>query len=157
MKNRTKKQSRFAFNQVELSDALKVTRMTISRWSKVPGSPPRTANGRYDVASWKRWAETEGRKQPITPDMQQAKARTIRLKNERLEIELKALREQYTPIALVRKWGQELSEAVTPIIRSLHTIAPAVVALSTADAEIRLREVEDEILTKLNEIRDKDA
>ena len=159
MKRKQKPSPRFVRNQTKLANALKVTRMTISRWRRIPGSPTCTANGRYDVESWRKWVQSEGRKHPVGNEAEigQLKAKNIRLHSERLEYDIAQLKRDHVALVDVRKWGQELSEAVTTTVRTIHTCAPSVVMLSVPDAEIQLRELEDEIFTKLHEIKDKEA
>src|SRR4051812_9070532 len=50
----------FARNQVELANLLGCHRRSVQRWMKQDGNPGAAANGKYNVAKWREWAETHG-------------------------------------------------------------------------------------------------
>lgn len=51
---------RFASSQLELAEILGVTRRTIANWKCLDGAPRPRANGSYDVAAWRAFAESKG-------------------------------------------------------------------------------------------------
>jgi hypothetical protein len=141
----------FAKNQVELAEILGVDRKTIQRWRKIKGNPGVRPDGRYHVPSWREWKQSRGGDDANDGLSQaQLRARQILLQNQKLEFQLAILRREYVPSVEVERWGGELGTAIRKVISTLHLCAPTVVGVSVADAEARLKEVEDEILQQLH-------
>src|SRR6266704_449949 len=142
----------FVKNAVQLAATLGVDRKTVQRWRKIDGNPGVRPDGRYHVPSWRAWKmarqgdarEGEALSQSIL------RARPILLQNQNPEIQLAVLRRQYVPASDVEKWGASLGSAIRKVISTLHLCAPSVVGLSVAEAEARLKEVEDEALQQLH-------
>lgn len=144
----------FAQSAVELADLLGVDRRTISRWRKVEDNPGVRPDGRYHVPSWRAFkisrqgedilADGEGLSQT------QLKARQVLLQNQKLEIQIAVLKREYMPAVEVEKWGGELGAAIRKVVSQIHLCAPTVVGVSVAEAEARLKEIEDEILQQLH-------
>lgn len=139
----------FAKNAIELADLLGVDRRTISRWRKIEGNPGVQPDGRYHVPSWRefklnRQGDDEGLSQT------QLKARQILLQNQKLEIQIAILKREFMPVAEVEKIGGELGQAIRKVVSQIHLCAPTVVGVSVAEAEARLKEIEDEILQQLH-------
>lgn len=74
---------------------------------------------------------------------------------EKFEIDNAVSRKEYVPAADVEKWGADLGMEIKKVVNQLHLIAPSVVGLSVPDAEIRLRELEDEVMSKLHLLGDR--
>lgn len=145
---------RFAKNKVELCEALDVDRKTLFNWMKKEGAPETRPDGRYDVTAWREFAKTIGRRGDgygdETPDTIRERARNVLLQNEKLEFQIKVLKKEFVPAGDVEKWGAELGVEIRKTIASIHIVAPSIVGLTIAEAESRLKELEDEILTKLH-------
>ena len=145
----------FVQNQVELAAALNVDRKTIQRWLKKPGHPESAADGRYDVLAWRAFAHKHGGKgsygdEDESPDVNAAKAKGILLANRKLEIQIKVLEGQYVATSEVERWGAHLGGEIRKTVVSIHKIASSLAGLTPAEIEIRLKEMEDEILMKLH-------
>lgn len=141
----------WATNQLELAAALNVDRRTINRWLKIEGHPGTQANGRYSVAAWREWAKDRGHEyEEDDIDAIRERARNILLQNQRLEFQIGVMRKQFAPTEEVETWGAHLGTAIRKVVMQLHLLAPSIVGLPIADAEKRLREVEDEILHQLH-------
>lgn len=133
-----------------LADELGVARQTVTRWHREPGNPGKRSDGRYEVSAWRKFL----RNRPAYgggPDGYRERCRRIELQNQKLEWEIAQLQRQYVPIKDVEKWSQELRETITGIVTgSLTCLAPELRLCSVPDAESRLKDVEDRILTRLH-------
>ena len=145
----------FAKNQVELAEALKVSRKTIERKKKLPGAPKPHPDGRHDVAAWREFllhnnshVTIEGAEHLSHTEL---KCRQILLQNEKLEFQLAILRKEFVSAADVKRDVAEIClQAKKVLLQIPPSFAPQVVGLSVADAEIRLREAVDEALAQLH-------
>ena len=144
----------FVRTQEDLGKALGVTRKSIQRWLKIPNNPGAKADGRYDVMAWRQFAQNQGKKvesdREEDSDFAKEKARNILLQNKKLEFQLKVLRKEYVEAGQVEVWGAELAMEIRKAIMAIHIVAPSIVGLTIAEAEMRLKELEDEILAKLH-------
>jgi hypothetical protein len=146
----------FVQNAVELASILDVDRKTIQRWRKIEGNPGIRPDGRYHVPSWRAFklmrqgADSSG----DGLSQSQLRARQILLQNQKLEFQLSLLRREYVPASELEKWGGELGSAIRKVVSTIHLCAPSVVGVSVAEAESRLKEVEDEILQQLHLLSD---
>lgn len=146
----------FAKSVVELADLLGVDRRTISRWRKIEGNPGVRPDGRYHVPSWRAFKISRQGEDTLAGGLHdglsqtQLKARQVLLQNQKLEIQIAVLRREYMPVAEVEKWGGELGAAIRKVVSQIHLCAPTVVGVSVAEAEARLKEIEDEILQQLH-------
>lgn len=151
---------RFAKNLVELAKELGLSRKTIQRWRDEPWFPKARSDGRWNIAECRQAALTNGKLEEddgTKLSQTQLKAKQILLQNEKLEYQIGVLKGQYIPAAEVEKWGAHLGSEIRKAVNSIHTIAPSIVGQTIADAEMRLREMEDEILTILNLLTDTNA
>lgn len=140
-------------NAAELSELLGVDRRTIFRWRKIDGNPGTTGDGRYNVPLWRAFKQARQDETADGLSQTQLKARQILLQNQKLEIQIAILKRQYMPVDEVEKIGAELGMAIRKVVTTLHLCAPTVVGVSVAEAEARLKEVEDEILQQLHMLR----
>lgn len=140
----------FAKNQVQLADALGVDRKTINRWLKEEGNPGAKADGRYDVAAWREWARENGHKLGDDLDSGRLKAENLLLQNRLLQRKLDILERAYLPAVEVERVGSALGVAIRKVVCQLHLCAPSIVGLTVAEADVALREKEDEIMEQLH-------
>ncbi|HEU5124995.1 MAG TPA: hypothetical protein VFW05_13145 [Verrucomicrobiae bacterium] len=142
----------FAKNAVELASILDVDRKTIQRWRKIEDNPGVRPDGRYHVPSWRAFKLARQGMDSSDDGLSQSKlrARQILLQNQKLEFQLALMRREFVPAADVEKWGGELGGAIRKVVSTIHLCAPSVVGVSVAEAEARLKELEDEILQQLH-------
>jgi hypothetical protein len=143
----------YVTNQAALAEALKVTRQTIHRWLRAPGNPGRRADGRYSVTDWTAWQAAAS--DSALPGVSELKARLVAVQIERIEHALAVARGEFIPRIDVERWGGELGAAVRKIVTQIHLAAPSVVGVSVPEAEIRLKEIEDDILQQLHLVGDR--
>jgi hypothetical protein len=148
--------SAYVRTQVELAKAIGVERKTVARWRKIQGNPGCEADGRWNVAAWRafkasRAGENDG---DGVDSVTTLKARHILLQNQKLEHQIAVMRREYVPAAEVERWGAELGAAIRKVVRQIHQAAPSVVGMQVEDAEARLREIEDEIVSQLHLLDD---
>ncbi len=147
---------KYASSQVELAAALGVERRTVIRWLKKPGCPGAESNGTYNLYLWREWAKANELKlaidddEDLTAEKNRLTAKQILLQNQKLEFQLGVLKKEYVPAGEVEKWGAELGGEIRKTVISIHKIAASLSGLPTAEIEIRLRDLEDEILNKLH-------
>lgn len=145
----------YASNQVELAEILGVSRKTIQRARKRDGNPGTRPDGRWDVSAWREFLRLTGNcsedgEEEDVSELQREKARNILLRNEKLEAELAILRRQWMSAETVEAMGGQLGSAIRKVVSTIHLAAPGVVGVSVPEAEARLKELEDEILSQLN-------
>jgi hypothetical protein len=75
------------------------------------------------------------------------KARADRMLREH---ELAVQQGKYVLVEEMEKFGVEFGTAIRKIVTTIHLAAPNVVGVSVAEAEVRLKEIEDEILQQLH-------
>jgi hypothetical protein len=142
----------FAKSYVELAEILGVARKTIERKAKLKSAPRPRSDGRHSVNDWRVFLDDNSRDAGL--DGTQLKARQILLQNEKLEYQIAILKAQYVPVADIEKWGAQLGKEIRNAVATIHTIAPSIVGHTIAEAEMRLRQLEDEILRTLNMLTD---
>lgn len=141
----------FAANQVQLAEALGVTRKSIQRWMKIPGNPGAKPDGRMDVAEWRKWASDNGHKLGDDElDPGRLRAKNLLLQNQHLEFKIGILRRNYVPIGDVERVGGELAGAIRKVVTTLHLSAPSLAGLNVQEIETFLKEREDEIIDQLH-------
>ena len=146
--------SLWAKNQVELAEHLGCDRKSIQRWMKAGDAecPGHTSDGRYNVTLWKLWTEKKGKKSSgrLGKDKGSLELENFRLRNEKLEIENMLRRGELMHSDEVCKVLTEMVGAYVTKTRSAkHTLAPAVVGVSLAEATKRIGRELDEALTEL--------
>jgi len=140
-------------NVVELAAALGVSRRTVSRWKKIDGCPVTRPDGRYHVQSWREFRRARGLDEDSEVeeiDVGREKARNILLQNERLIVQIAVQKRNWMPTQEVERIGGELGTAIRKVVSTLHQSAPNLVGVSVAEAEQRLKEIEDEVLQQLH-------
>lgn len=144
---------RFAKNQVELAKIFKVDRKTIQRWRKEPGFPKSLSNGKWDVHATKSWIKANQRHDAEeTEDLHDLKIRQLKLICEKLEHEISVKRGDYTLNDDVKRWvASMIQESKTVLLSIPSSVAPIVVGLDPAEAELKLREAIDDALRHLSE------
>lgn len=142
----------WARNQIELANALGVDRKTIQRWMQEPDNPGRRADGRYNVAAWRSWADQNGKKYSDgLPTQTSLKARQLLLQNERLEFDLGVKKGKFVPAADVEKWvGDMVMQAKKVLLAMPSSLAPQVVGLTVAEAEKVIKDTVVDALEQLH-------
>lgn len=148
----------FVRSQVELANVLGISRKTIERARRRPGNPGVRDDGRLDVAAWRDYLKEtttcfEKDNDPQS-SKQAAQARNLLLKNEKLEADIAILRREWLPVADIEKLGGDLGAAIRKVVTTLHLVAPTVVGMTVAEAEERLRDLENEVLGQLGMIQE---
>lgn len=141
-----------AADQAELARILGVSRKTIQRAIKSGDSPGAKTNGSLEIAAWRGYFAARGTLDDRDASLSQTqlKARQILLQNQKLEFQLSVMRRDFVPSEDVEKWGAELGAAIRKIVTQIHLVAPSVVGCTTPEAESRLKDLEDEILSQLH-------
>lgn len=144
---------RFAKNQTELASIFKVDRKTVQRWKKEPGFPKALANGRWDVHATHIWCKANQKTSIIDePNLHDLKIRQLTLMCDKLEFEIQSKKGEFTANDDVKRWvGEMVMEAKTVLLALPAKLAPIIIGLTPAEAELRLRESIDECLARLNE------
>lgn len=145
----------FARNQTHLAAILGVHRKTIHRGMQLPGHPRPRADGRLEVAAWRTFLQGTGALATDDVDTVKEKARNLVLKNQKLEAENAILRKNWKPVEEIERWGAELGAAVRKVVCQIHRSAQSLDGLPTAEIEIRLKKIEDEILAQLNGLNER--
>ncbi|MEI8289561.1 MAG: hypothetical protein WCH99_08800 [Verrucomicrobiota bacterium] len=144
---------RFAKDQTELAEILGINRRTIQRWLKKPGHPVTEANGKLSVIAWREFAKAQGTTSIGDEDDADAvkeRARNLLLQNEKLAFQIKVLKKEYVATGDIEQWGAHLGGEIRKTVVSIHKVASSLAGLTPAEIEIRVKELEDEILSKLH-------
>jgi len=143
---------RFAKNQTELASIFKVDRKTVQRWKKEPGFPKSLANGRWDVHATHVWCKANKKTSIVDePNLHDLKVRQLTLMCDKLEFEIQAKRGEFTANDDVKRWvGEMIMESKTVLLAMPAKLAPVIIGLTPAEAELRLRESVDEALARLH-------
>lgn len=147
---------RFAKNQVELAQILKVERKTIQRWRAEPFFPKAASNGTWDVHAVREWALSRGK---LSTDAQpeeekyQLEVRRLKAVCERLELALEVDRGDFIPKSEVyRQVAQMLGAVKSQLLRIPSMLAPQLLPIEDpVEMQSRLREAIDEAMRALHE------
>ena len=148
-------------SQRELQDYLRVSPTTIGRWQRrypyLKKEPYRSEDG-YDIQAWLAFQQLSQRKRNGETDDEEVneisgeKLRQLVLQNQKLEVQIGVMKQEYIHYSVVEDSAAKLGDAIKRIVNQLHQQAPQLVGLPVPEAEQRLKEIEDEILTQLNTI-----
>lgn len=143
---------RYAKNQTELAGIFKIDRKTIQRWRKEPGFPKALTNGRWDVHATHVWCRANKKTNIVDePNLHDLKIRQLQLMCDKLEFELHTKKGEFTANDDIKRWvGEMVMEAKTVLLSIPGKLAPVIIGLTPAEAELRLRETVDEALARLH-------
>ena len=147
----------WAKTQVELADSLSVERKTIQRWLKVKGCPQARSDGRYNVPEFREWAEKTGRRTATdesddSEERARLEVRRLRTICERLDLELEIQKGSYTQNDEVARQVYRMVATARKVLGAMpSSLAPQVVGMTIPEAEKRIREQVDAVITQLHE------
>ncbi len=145
--------AKFVKNKNALAEALGCTRQHLNRTLKKfkDDAPKPRSDGRWCVAEVREFmVQHQALEGEEDLDAVKLKARQILLQNEKLEFQIKVLQGQYSSNEDIEKWGAELGLEIRKAVTSIHLIAASLAGLPIAEIESRLKEMEDEILSRLH-------
>lgn len=144
---------RFTVNA--LADLLGHDRRSLKRWLLgVPAAGTQDGNPVYRLEDVRAAVNRHVEKREKAKN---ARDRLDTLKAEKLAVQIGIMRQEYRPASELEQIGYALGTAIAKVVRQIHLCAPSVVGLSVADAESRLKELEDDILDQLHLIDDEIA
>ena len=136
----------YAESVVELSEILGVSRRTIGNWRKMKGSPKATANGKHNIAKWRKFISKNGLKETDTPEDEALKSRKLLAEVRQAELKLKTMEGMYVSIEKVREvWTIHIGQ-VRSILESrfLNELPPILTTLTAIQIREKMQEVLDE-------------
>jgi hypothetical protein len=142
----------FEKSQVGLAKKLNAARKTVARWMKEDGCPGKTEKG-FNVAAWQLWVAESGKAPRAVPTMtkQDLDAEHVRLKNEKLELEMSIKRgELISQDEACKVFGEMVSGFVTELRQMKHQIPADLIGVDVGEAAKRLGKEVDERLTSLS-------
>lgn len=152
-----------ARNQVELAQACGVSRKTVVRYLKLPGSPARRPDGRYEVAAWRAFLAAngvegaggvadQGGEDDGGPSTAALRAENLLLVNARRRFQNALEEGKYIAVADAERNAAELGAAIRLVVSRFHLIAPTLVGLSAPEIETLLKVQENEVLEQLHRL-----
>lgn len=145
-------ESVFVKTQGELGERLNASRKSIQRWFKEDGCPGKSDQG-YNVTLWQMWVGERGKApRAIVPlTKQELDSEHMRLKNEKLSIEIAVRRGELASWDEVNKTLTEMMSAFVGTMRQMkHHLGPQVVGVDIGEAAKRIGRMVDENLTELS-------
>jgi hypothetical protein len=135
----------YAKNQTDLGRYLipPRDRKIIQLAMKRDGCPGRTPDGRYHVATWQEFINTNFASANLgaQPDKLKLELEKLRLTNAKLEFELQVKRKDYTENVIIEQWVGDLVMSAKRVLLAIPgKLAPQVIALNEVEAEKRMRE-----------------
>ena len=136
----------------ELATALGVAASTVKHWKRLPGAPIADPAGRLNVKEWMEWVTKQGKDLPaIGGTKQEWEVERIKRQVDSLDIEIKRKRGELVHIEDVKRWcGQMVYGFRVEVLGIPGKLAPQVVGLTIAEAELRIRSAITDALTKLS-------
>ena len=125
-----------------------ISRPTLDNLIREPDSPRPQANGLWCVDDWREYLEKRGT--VPTKGFVELSNEKLELQNKKLQFQIKVLQKEYSSNEDIEKWGAELGGEIRKIVTSLHLNAASLAGLPVAEIEIRLKEIEGEILGRLH-------
>lgn len=136
-----------------LAKILGVTAATVRDWKQRDGAPIGDSSGRYNVKEWIAWAAKRG-KDSTGLDAQSKQSWEIeKLKRQvaDLDIDLAKKRAELVANDDVRRWVADAVHATKTEMLSIPSkLAPQVVGLTIAEAEIRIRQAVHDSLMRIH-------
>lgn len=139
-----KNASEFAYSQAELCEKIGCSRSTITRMSRRPGCPKKTADGRYHWKEWKKFIESEP-KDPTPGDLvsqrkSDAEARLKEAKAKDAELELAEREGRLIDVdEAIRVIGEAFGGMVVAMKELDTTLSPIAAGLSVAQCTKAVR------------------
>jgi len=152
-KKGTPKLATWARNERELATLIGVGVGTVRAWKQKEGAPIGDASGRYNVKKWMDWAAKHGKETPgLDPQSKQDwEIEKIKRQVADLDIDLAKKRGELVANDDVRRWVAEGVHAFkTELLAIPSKLAPQVVGLTIAEAEIRIRQAVHDSLMRLH-------
>lgn len=147
------KPPKWARNERELATLLGVAAQTIKSWKSRGGTPVADGSGRHHVKEWMDWAAKHGKDTPgLDPQSKQDwEIEKIKRQVADLDIDLAKKRGELVANDDVRRWVAEGIHAFkTELLAIPSKLAPQVVGLTIAEAEIRIRQAVHDSLMRLH-------
>lgn len=150
----------WAANQVELAEAIGVSRQSVNRWLKLKrnGPPKPRSDGRFSVPDWKKWLRETGRDNGVTGDeladeLPRLNAKRVLLVNERLELDNAERRGELISRAEVIKEAAEIATSLrSALYGEAASLAKAMMMATDMDAAVKTyNESIDRILSTLTQ------
>lgn len=143
----------WARSERALARILGVRAGTVRAWKQRDGAPIGDSSGRYNVKEWMDWAAKHGKETPgLDPQSKQDwEIEKIKRQVADLDIDLAKKRAGLVSNEDVRRWVAEGIHAFKTELLSIPSkLAPQVVKLTIAEAEIRMRQTIHESLMRLH-------
>jgi len=141
----------FVRSVYELAAVIGVERKTIQRWAKLEGAPEPRPDGRLEVAAWRAFKATRRAGERDEEGTTDEKEKSNRLKNEKLQIEIAALKHEYIERAEVEQWVSGMIIAAKNVLLGLPSaLAMQVVGLNPTETEALIRQGINEALDQLH-------
>ena len=140
-------------NARDLAQALGVSASTIKHWKSKNGAPIADAAGRHNVKEWLTWASKHGKDTPgLDPQSKQDwEIEKIKRQVADLDIDLAKKRGELVLSEDVRQWVADAIYATKTEMLSIPSkLAPQVVGLTIAEAELRIRQAVHDALMRLH-------
>lgn len=147
---------KFARNQTDLGRYLMPPRdrKIIQRAMKLEGCPGRTPDGRYEIAPWQAFINSRFGENARSGDVDktQLERERLGLQNAQLRFKLQVMQREYSKNTDVEAWvGAMVGRAKMLLQKLPSAMAPIVIGLDPAEAELRLQEQVDCVLQALTE------
>ena len=147
------KPPKWARNERELATLLGVAAQTIKSWKSRGGTPVADGSGRHHVKEWMDWAAKHGKDTPGLDPQSKSDWEIEKIKRQvaDLDIDLTKKRGELVLSEDVRQWVADAIYATKTEMLSIPSkLAPQVVGLPIAEAELRIRQAVHDALMRLH-------
>ena len=144
---------KWARNERDLATLLGVAASTVKTWKRKDGAPIADSAGKYNVKEWMTWASKHGKDTPgLDPQSKQDwEIEKIKRQVADLDIDLAKKRGELVASDDVRQWVADAVHASKTEMLSIPSkLAPQVVGLSIAEAELCIRQAIHDALMRLH-------